>query len=433
MASEPAETEPAPAEPLRVGATEADAARNLAMGAGIVDDPYPVFHELLQQCPVEKGSLGKHFPNPMSRRFEGIVEDRTVTVHGYEPGVEALRQADVLSSEGFYGPALNMAIGKSVIGMDEPEHRRMRLLLQPAFAKMKMERWKGDIIQPVVDEHLLRIKPLGRADLYEEVAPNVPVQTIGVALGLPGEDQRKFFDWAVGMTSGGDVLGNSAAVAEYVAPLIAERRVDPKNDLLSLLVEARIEDTDADGMSDSRPLTDEEVNIFVRLLIIAGAGTTYKAYGNLMFMLLSHPEQLAAVRDDRALVAAAIEESLRIEQPLASVQRVAVSDTTVGGVPVAEGCPVAVNIGAANHDPAQWGIEPEAFDIHRDRPDRHLSFGFGIHRCLGIHLARAELSVLLNRTLDLLPNVRFDPDQPRPHITGLMFRMPTAVPAVWDT
>ena len=195
---------------------------------------------------------------------------------------------------------LNMAIGKSVIGMDEPEHRRMRLLLQPAFSKIKMERWKGDIIQPVVDEHLLRIKPLGKADLYDEIAPNVPVQTIGVALGLPGEDQRKFFDWAVGMTSGGDVLGNSAAVAEYVAPLIAERRDNPKNDLLSLLVEARIEDTDADGMDDSRPLTDEEVNTFVRLLIIAGAGTTYKAYGNMMFMLLSHPEQLAAVRDDRS-------------------------------------------------------------------------------------------------------------------------------------
>ena len=91
-----------------------------------------------------------------------------------------------------------------------------------------------------------------------------------------------------------------------------------------------------------------------------------------------------------------------------------------------------VNIGAANHDPAQWGSDPETFDIFRHRPDRHISFGFGIHRCLGIHLAAAELDVLLNRTLDLLPNVRFDPEQPRPHITGLTFRMPTAIPAVWD-
>jgi cytochrome P450 len=420
------------AEPVRVGATEADAARNRAMGAGVVDDPYPVFHELLEQCPVERGSLNRHFPNPLRRTFDGVVEDRTITVHGYEPALEALRQASVLSSEGFYGPAINLAIGKSILGMDEPEHRRMRLLLQPAFSKIKMERWKGDIIQPVVDEHLLRIKPLGKADLYEEVAPNVPVQTIGVALGIPGEDRQKFFDWAVGMTSDGDMLGSSAAVAEYLAPLIAERRERPTNDLLSILVEARIEDADADSLGDSRPLTDDEINSFARLLIIAGAGTTYKAYGNLMFMLLSHPDQLATVRADRSLVAVAIDETLRIEQPLASVHRVANADTTIGGVDVTAGCPVAVNIGAANHDPAQWGNDPETFDIFRTRPDRHLSFGFGIHRCLGIHLARAELSVLLNRTLDLLPNVRFDHDQPRPYITGLTFRMPTAVPAVWD-
>ncbi len=419
-------------EVLAVGATEADAARNRAMGAGVVDDPYPVFHELLQQCPVERGSLSRHFPNPASRTFAGVDEDRTITVHGYEHALEALRQASVLSSEGFYGPAINMAIGKSILGMDEPEHRRMRLLLQPAFSRIKMEHWKGDIIQPVVDEHLLRIKPLGKADLYEEVAPNVPVQTISVALGLPGEDRQKFFDWAVGMTSDGDMLGSSAAVAEYIAPLIVERREHPTNDLLSILAEARIEDADAHSMDDSRPLTDDEINSFVRLLIIAGAGTTYKAYGNLMFMLLSHPEQLAMVRADRSLVPVAIDETLRIEQPLASVQRVANADTSVGGVDVAAGCPVAVNIGAANHDPAQWGSEPEKFDIFRERPDRHISFGFGIHRCLGIHLARAELNVLLNRTLDLLPNVRFDPDRPRPHITGLTFRMPTAIPAVWD-
>ena len=418
---------------VRVGATEADAARNAAMGAGVVDDPYPVFHELLRECPVERASLGRHFPNPQSRQFEGIDEDRTITAHAHEACLEALRQAKVLSSEGFYGPALNVAIGKSVIGMDEPEHRRMRLLLQPAFSRLKMERWKADIIQPIVDEHLLRIKPLGKADLYDEVAPNVPVQTIGVALGLPGEDHRKFFDWAIGMTAGADLLGNAAAVAEYVAPLIAERRANPTNDLLSLLVEARIEDADADRMDDSRPLTDEEINTFVRLLIIAGAGTTYKAYGNLMLMLLSHPDQLSAVRDDRSLVSPAIEEALRIEQPLASVQRVANADTTIAGVDVARGCPVAVNIGAANHDPAQWGSDPEKFDIFRDRPDRHLSFGFGIHRCLGIHLARAELNVLLDRTLDLLPNVRFDPHEPLPHITGLTFRMPTALPAIWDS
>jgi cytochrome P450 len=194
-----------------VGATEADAARNLAMGAGLVDDPYPLFHELIARCPVEYGSLLQHFPNPASRQFEGVVADRTITAHAYEAGVDALRQSEALSSEKFYGPALNAAIGQSVIGMDEPEHRRMRLLLQTAFSKAKMERWKGSIIQPVVDEHLLRIRPLGRADLYAEVAVNVPVQTIGVALGLLPEDRRQFFDWAVGMTSGAEISARRRA------------------------------------------------------------------------------------------------------------------------------------------------------------------------------------------------------------------------------
>ena len=163
-----------------------------------------------------------------------------------------------------------------------------------------------------------------------------------------------------------------------------------------------------DGRQPS--LTDEEINIFVRLLIIAGAGTTYKAYGNLMFLLLSHPEQLAAVAR-RPHVSCRSRSRSRSASSSHSpwVQRVAFADTTVGGVDVAAGCPVAVNIGAANHDPAQWGSDPETFDIFRDRPDRHLSFGFGIHRCLGIHLARAELNVLLNRTLDLLPNLALRP------------------------
>jgi cytochrome P450 len=428
LVSEPGVREPK----ISVGATEADAARNRAMGAGLVDDPYPLFHELVARCPVEHGSLLQHFPNPASRQFDGVVEDRTITAHAYDAGVEVLRQAEALSSEKFYSPALNAAIGKSVIGMDEPEHRRMRLLLQTAFSKAKMERWKGSIIQPVVDEHLLRVRPLGRADLYAEVAVNVPVQTIGVALGLPPEDRQQFFDWAVGMTSGTEIMANSAAVAAYVEPLIAERRERPTNDLLSILVNARIEDMEGVAGGDTRSLTDEEINIFVRLLIIAGAGTTYRAYGNLMFLLLSHPEQLAAVRDDRGLVPATIEESLRVEQPLAWVQRIAVAATSVDGVEIAPGCPVTVNVGAANHDTTEWGDDADAFNVRRDRSDRHLSFGFGIHRCLGIHLARGELHVLLNRTLDLLPNLRFDPDESAPHITGLTFRMPTAVPAVWD-
>jgi len=416
------------------GATEADARRNRELGgAGLVEDPYPVYHQLLKRCPIEHGSLDQHFPSLMHDLDGEGADDGAITVHGYQPSRDALSQADVLSSEEEERYAgFNLVIGRSVLGMDEPDHRRMRLLLQPAFSKKNMEQWKDEIIQPIVDEYLRRIRSLGKVDLYDEVAPNVPIEVISVALGLPSEDQRQFFDWAIGMTSGTDVVGSASAVRRYVAPLIAERRASPKSDLLSVLIEARIEDTDADDLENDRPLTDEEINAFVCLLITAGAGTTYKAYGNLMFMLLSNPTQLAAVRDDRSLVASAIEESLRMEQPLASLARVAIRDTSIGDVAIAKGCPVTINLGAANRDPEQWGSEPDKFDIHRKLADRHLAFGFGVHHCLGIHLARAELSVLLNRTLDLLPNVRFDPDEPLPHVTGRLFRMPTALPVIWD-
>ncbi|MEX1008766.1 MAG: cytochrome P450 [Acidimicrobiia bacterium] len=419
---------------VKVGASEADAIRNRMFGAGLVDDPYPTYHRLITEGPVLPGGINDQFAEMGEFRMPGA-QGTAISVHSHEACVHALRRADVYSSSS-YDQGLRFVIGHSIIGMDEPEHRRMRLLLQPAFTKSEMERWKTEIILPIVDEHLDRIVGRGRADLYEEIAPAVPIHTISAALGLPTADRRQFFEWAVGMTSMGAGpearLDASKAVGEYVAPLIAARREQPGDDLITILVEATVPPDEDLGDLEPRPLDDDEITTFVRLLIIAGAGTTYRAYGNLMFFLLTHPEQFAAVRDDRALVPAAIEESLRIEQPLAQILRVATEESDLRGVPIPAGCSVQLNVGAANHDAAQWQ-NPEEFDIFRERPDRHLSFGFGIHRCLGIHLARAELDVLLNRTIDRLPNLRLDPQGAGDvHMTGLGFRMVTALPVLFD-
>jgi cytochrome P450 len=423
-----------PEPSLRVGASEADATRNRMFGAGLVDDPYPTYHRLIEEGPVVLGGINEQFAEMGALRMPGA-EGSAVSVHSHEECVHALRRSDVYSSSS-YDMGLRYVIGHSIIGMDEPEHRRMRLLLQPAFTKVEMERWKTEIIQPIVDEHLDGIVGLGKADLYEEIAPAVPVHTISVALGLPAKDRKQFFEWAVGMTSmaaGAEArIAASNAVGEYIAPLIAERRAEPRHDLVSILVQATVPPEEQVSDLDPRPLDDDEIATFVKLLIIAGAGTTYRAYGNLMYFLLTHAEQFTAVREDRSLVTAAIEESLRIEQPLAQILRVAAVDSELAGTATPAGCSVQLNVGAANHDPAQWP-DPETFDISRDRPDRHLSFGFGIHRCLGIHLARAELDVLLNRTIDRLPNLRLDPAAAIDvHMTGLGFRMVTALPVVFD-
>jgi cytochrome P450 len=419
---------------VRLGRSDADAARNRSFGAGLVDDPNPTYAEILRRGPVHEGSTASHFAAMAAVPSFGGASGRTCTAFGYEAGLDVLRRTDVFASEPFYGANLTLSIGPSVISLDGPAHRRMRSLLQPAFAKRRMDTWQDTIIRPIVDEHLDRIVAQGRADLSNDVGGMVPIHTIAVALGLPAQDRQQFFDWAIGMTdttsSAEERQAASVAVGDYVAPLVAERRRDPRDDLISVLVQARVAAEATEDGADDRPLSDDEIKTFVRLLIIAGAGTTFRAYGALMFFLLQDPAQLDAVRADRSLVPGAIEESLRLEQPLAQIGRVATAACPLHGTTVPAGAVVEVNVGAANRDPEQWP-ERDVFDPGRPRGDRHLSFGFGVHRCLGIHLARAELVVMLERTLDRLPGLRLDPAADV-HMTGLGFRMVNHLPVLFE-
>jgi cytochrome P450 len=420
--------------PSTTGASDADAERNRLFGAGVVDDPYPTYHRVREEAPVRPGTPEDHFPvSPATDHYAGRDQ---YSAFSYAACTDVFRRAKTFSSR-WYDPNLTAFVGPTVIGMDEPEHNRMRMLLKDAFSKKAMVRWEADIIRPTVDAHLRALLPRGRADLYSEVAAKVPTLTIAGGLGLPAEDRQMFFDWAVNMTSGAlppeERFAAGQAVAEYVAPLIAERRRSPGDDLISILVTAEITDesASADGYTGStHPLSDEEVNAFVRLLIIAGAGTTYRAYGNLMLQLLLHPDQMAAVREDRTLVDGAIHESLRLDQPIAFLGRLVTEDTTVQGTPVQGGCPINAVMGSANHDPAMFP-DPERFDVRRPNADRHLTFGFGIHRCLGVNLALSELRILLGRTLDLLEDLRLDPDAEPAYMTGLGFRLPTGLPVVF--
>jgi cytochrome P450 len=208
---------------------------------------------------------------------------------------------------------------------------------------------------------------------------------------------------------------------EYFCAIIEERRADPSDDVISVLAQAELEGT---------RLTDEEICSFLRLLLPAGAETTYRSSSNLLWGLLSHPEQLDALRNHRSLVPQAIEEGLRWEPPLLGIMRTATRDTEVEGVHVPAGSVVAVNIGSANHDEKYWD-DPEAFDIFR--PARqHLAFAWGPHMCLGLHLARMETRVVLTQLLDRLPGLRFDPETEPAPITGAVFRAPQALHVTWD-
>jgi cytochrome P450 len=309
--------------------------------------------------------------------------------------------------------------------MDEPEHSRYRGLIQKAFVKKAIDRWDRELIRPVVDGFIDRFVERGRADLVRELTFPFPVSVIAGMIGLPEADFASFHRWAVELISitldWERGVAASRKLRGLFAPVLAERRCEPREDLLSVLAHAEL---------DGTRLTDEEIFAFLCLLAPAGAETTYRSSSNLLFGLLSHPDQLDAVRRDRALVPQAIEEALRWESPLLGIMRTTTRAVELGGVALPEGAVVNVNLGAANRDPARWE-RPDEFDIFRE-PKQHMAFALGPHRCLGMHLARAETAALLDALFERLPNLRLDPDAEDVHVTGLIFRAPLSLPVVFD-
>ena len=200
----------------------------------------------------------------------------------------------------------------------------------------------------------------------------------------------------------------------------AARRREPRDDLISTLARAEI---------DGERLSDDEIYSFLRLLLPAGVETTYRSTGNLLFGLLSNPEQLEAVRADRSLIPQAIEEAIRWDAPLLIITRVATRDTELAGVRIPAGSSVMPMLGSANRDETRWD-DPDRFDIFREAKP-HIGFGHGTHVCLGMHLARLEMRVALELLFDRLPNLRLDPAGDDPHIRGQVFRSPTSLPVLF--
>jgi cytochrome P450 len=272
----------------------------------------------------------------------------------------------------------------------------------------------------MVDALLDEIATEPRTDLVARFTERFPVQVMAHLVGIPRADYPRFQRWAI------DIIGfakdyerglaAAREVRDYLLPVIAARRSAPTDDVISKLVT---------GQVDGNGLTDEEVVSFLRLLIPAGAETTFRLIGNMITALLSDRTRYERVRADRSLVPWAIEETLRWETSVLMVSRQATRATEVAGVPIPEDGFVSVVIASANRDERHYE-RPDEFDLDR-RADDHLSFGFGRHHCLGYHLARLEARVALDAMLDRLPHLRLDPDAPPPAITGLAFRSPKAL------
>jgi cytochrome P450 len=373
--------------------------------------PYPMWAEARARCPVVRTEGSGWNPGP------------SFQVTRYADAEKVLRDWETFSSS-INGEVMGDYMGDLILALGGPEHRQYRNLVAHAFRASVLERWDEQLVRPVIHELLDRIAPLGHADLVRDVTLRYPVQVICGIVGVPIEDHEQFATWAEHINTGPlqPERGRAAsqAMRDYLAPLVDARRAAPTGDLLSELVHAEV---------DGERLSDEKIYGFLRLLLPAGAETTFRVMGNALVALLQHPDVLASVRADRSLLPAVIEETLRWETSVTMVMRVATADTEVDGCPIPAGSPVGIITGSANHDEARFA-DADTWDL--DRPTQHhLAFGTGPHQCLGMHLARLELRAGLDAILDRLPDLRLDPDADPPEIQGFAFRGPDALPVLF--
>ena len=386
--------------------------------AGDVRDPYPELAEARRTTPVLAAP-------DMAPTEDG---PGAFTVFRYADVTRVLRDNETFSSS-ILGEVMGEVMGHRIIlAMDEPEHRRHRSLVSTAFRQSTLARWEESLVKQVVNDLIDGFESRGYAELVHEFTFPFPTQVVAGVLGLPTADYLDFQRWAVAIITANAEwergVQASRDLKDYLSRVLEDRRLQPQDDLISELAAASL-----DGLQ----LDDEEIYSFLRLILPAGVETTFRSSGNLLFLLLSHPEQLDAVRADRSLIPQAIEEALRLEPPLLITSRIATKDVELSGVRIPAGSSVTPILGAANRDETHYP-DPDTFNIFRD-PKQHMSFGTGPHMCLGMHLARMETRVAIDALLDRLPNLRFDPalvERDDPHIHGHIFRSPTSLPVLWD-
>lgn len=396
-------------------------------GAG-KENPYPEFAEKRRTAPVEGADMRElHDLDGSEADRVGRAAPQMFTLYGYDEVVEVLRDAERFSSS-VYEDYMGEVFGHSILEMDGDEHHRHRALVAQAFRPKVLARWEEQLIEPVIHEQIDTFVDRGAVDLQDEFTFVYPVKVIAGLLGVPLEHWNWYRRRAVEIISLAQnwdrAIEAAEVLREYFTQIIELRRVEPRGDLISELVQAELE---------GERLSTEEILPFLMLLSPAGAETTFRSTGNLLVGLFTNPDQLADVRADRSLLRPAIEEAIRWEAPLTFIQRRAAVDTTVGGVEIPAGSDLTVGLGSANRDESVWGETADQFDLHRE-PKHHVAFATGPHMCLGMHLARTEMQLAMNALFDRLPNLRLDPDQAdEVFIDGIVFRSPNKLPVVWDT
>ncbi len=373
----------------------------------LVDDPYPTYKRLREEAPVL-----------WSERVNGWVltryDDVTATFNDsarfknggrFEPVFDAVDSAHRAE----FAP-MRKHYQYGVIGADPPDHTRLRGLIQKAFAPRALEAMRAPV-QAIVDAHLNSVANSGGMDVVRDLANPLPVIVIAQMMGVPPADSTLFKHWSddvMRFQSGGrasldDMRISQHALFEfraYLQALFAQRRTDPRDDLISALVQAE---------EQGDRLNEEELLATCVTLLVAGHETTTNLIANGLLALLRNPDQRALLRADPGLIGGAVEEMLRYDTSLQRNRRIVGEDLELRGQHMRKGQFVMQVIGAANRDPAVFA-DPDRFNITRN-PNPHIGFGRGIHFCLGAPLARIEAPLAIQSLLGRFPDVRLDGDQ----------------------
>ncbi|MEZ5891479.1 MAG: cytochrome P450 [Xanthobacteraceae bacterium] len=291
--------------------------------------------------------------------------------------------------------------------------------------------WREQTIDGIIERLVARLAQGDRAELNIDFCARIPVYTITTAIGLDGDEALRFRHAYLNSTSQSrnvsmeDRIRNGRIVEETLLALVAARRAERREDLVSYLIDTTLRLPGA----EPRPLTDKEIITHAKLVMVAGGGTSWRQMGITLLALLTHPEQLSEVRANRALLDDAIEEGLRWNPTAPYFYRMVTADCEFYGHAIREGDVIELGLGPANRDPSRWD-NPDAFDMHRPKLT-NMAFGLGTHRCLGMNVARVEINRGINALLDAFPNLRLDPDAETPFITGgLEQRGPSGLPVL---
>ena len=358
-------------------------------------DPYPVLARLREREPVHYDDVIKRWVLTRRDDIERVLRDRTMAVDGRKANEGTVLRLFVAPPG---GPEPGMLL------LDPPAHTRLRSLVNKAFTPRAVERL-APRIREISDELLAAVAGQERFDLIEAFAGPLPVIVIAEMLGIDPADRGDFKRWSdlsvmefnplITEEQRAVTADANTQIGTYFWRTIAERRANPRDDLISALI--AVEET-------GDRLTDGEIVTMCCLLLPAGNVTTTDLIGNGVWTLLRHPDQLRKLRDDPSLIKNAVEEILRFESPVVQTGRIPMEDVEIGGCPIRCGESIVTSLAAANRDPGGCP-EPDRFDITR-ADVRHHSFGGGVHFCLGAPLARLEAQLAISALVQRFPKLR---------------------------